>query len=65
MNGILALIFGLIILLGVEIRIRMAFQQISEWRYGMDRLSEEIKKLRSEIMIGLRESTAGSHKYKI
>ncbi len=65
MNGILALIFGLIILLGVEIRIRMAFEQISEWRYGMDRLSEEIKKLRSEIMMGLREGVTGSHKYKI
>jgi len=65
MRAVWALIFGLFILLGVEIRIRLAFEQISEWKYGINRLSEEIKKLRDEVTMILKTDVTNKHRYKI
>ena len=49
MTVIWILVCSLFILLGIEIRIRIAFEQISEWKYGMSRLSEEVKHLKDAV----------------
>lgn len=65
MTTIWVLLCGLFILLGVEIRIRILFGQISEWKYGMDRLSEEIKSVRNEITTLLRNDIKDKHRFEV
>lgn len=65
MTAVWILLCSLFILLGVEIRIRIVFEQVSEWKYGMNRLSEELKKLRDEVTMLLKEDITDRHKYKI
>jgi hypothetical protein len=65
MTAVWLLLFGLFILLGVEIRIRILFQQISEWKYGMNRLNEEIKNLKAEIAIPSKGEAKQSDRFEI
>lgn len=65
MTPIWILVCSLFILLGVEIRIRVAFEKISEWKYGMDRLGQEIKNLQNEIAMLLKDGVKHEHRYKI
>ena len=59
------LLCSLFILLGVEIRIRILFEGISEWKYGMNRLSEEIKGLKSEIIMLSKDDVKDRHRFEV
>jgi len=65
MAAIWVLLCSLFILLGVEIRLRIAFEQISEWKYGMDRLSEEIKNLRNEITMVFKDDAKSKQRLEL
>ena len=65
MTTVWLLLCSLFILLGVEIRIRILFGQISEWKYGMDRFGEEIKGLKDKIAILSNEGIRNEHRFKL
>ena len=65
MTVMMILICSLFILLGVEIRLRIAFEQISEWKYGMERLSQEIKNLRNDIPGLLRNDIKNKDRFEL
>jgi len=44
-----SIIFGLFILLGLEIRNRYAFEQIGELKKSVDRLIDEVIKIKDEL----------------
>lgn len=65
MTAIWILLFSLFILLGVEIRIRILLEQISEWKYGMDRFSEEIKNLKNDVALLLSEDIKNKRRFEL
>ena len=65
MTAIWILVCSLFILLGLEIRLRIAFMQISEWKYGMDRLSEEIKQLKYGVTAPSKAETEDDKRFKL
>ena len=65
MAAMWVLLCSLFILLGVEIRLRIAFEQISEWKYGMDRLTEEIKNFRDEIAMVFKDDAKSKQRLEL